>query len=418
MAAKFLKSSIGKILPLSSLLLILLPAAGRASTSAPPAPPAPPARLAKNPPKPPTPAPDADSEDQSKSKHGWLGVFLSEDEDGVTITGVKTDGPAEKAGLKEGDRFVEIDGNKVGDSEDIRRAIHGLEPGDTVQIVVMREGKKKTVTATLGEAPKSTWSMEGFPGAHYLQGLGNLYVPGMGISRTYLGVRVQSMTEELREYFKAPRGRGVLVSRVEEDTPAAKAGLRAGDVIIAVNGKGIAERGDIAEALADKEPGDTVPVKIVRDGSEKTLTVEIAERSTPKAHHGALVLPGGDKTWIEGDDEDNDIEIQDLEDVPDHSQIHREVERAMEQARAAMKDSILERKELEKELKEARKAAAEVSSAQIKAQIDQELAAARALAGPQSDAIRRQVEAAMEQAREALRQAAEAARRVQPGNEI
>src|SRR5262249_13319836 len=148
-------------------------------------------------------------------------------------------------------------------------------------------------TVTLGEAPKQYWSKEGFPGAVYLQGLENLHPPGMGYSRIYLGVRVQSMTEELREYFRAPRGRGVLVSGVEEDTPAGKAGLRAGDVIIAVDGKGIAERGDIGEALADKEPGDTVAVKIVRDGAEKTLNLDVAERPGPKARHGSLNVPDG-----------------------------------------------------------------------------------------------------------------------------
>ena len=408
-------SSLGKVFSLSSLLLILLPAAGTAGTPppAPPAPPAPPVHMARGTHTP--AAPEADSEDQAKPKRAWLGVFLSEDDDSVSISGVKTGGPAEKAGLKEGDTIVEIDNTKVSNSKDVRSAIRSLEPGDTVQIIVMRDGKKKSYTATLGEAPQQFWSGEGFPGLGH--GFGPITIPGMGLSRTYLGVRVQSMTEELREYFKAPRGRGVLVSRVEEDTPAGKAGLRAGDVIIAVDGKGIADRGDIGEALADKEPGDTVAVKIVRDGAEKTLNVEVAERPAPKARHGAFVAPGSEKSYWLGDDEDGGIEIQDLEDAPDSSQIRRQVEQAREEARAAMRDSAQQRQDVERELQQARKAL-EISKLDLKRQIKEELEAAQAYAAPNQDEIRLKVKSEMDRVREALREAMEAARQAQESNEI
>ncbi|MCI0409237.1 MAG: PDZ domain-containing protein, partial [Acidobacteria bacterium] len=414
MVPKLLKiSTLARMLSLSSLLLLLLPAGGSASTPAPapPAPPAPPARMARTAPPAPTPAPDADSDDQDHPKRGWLGVFLSEDEDEVIITGVKDGSPAEKAGLKEGDKIVEIDSKKVDDSGDIRNVIRQLEPGDTVQVVVMRDGKKKTVTATLGEAPKHFWGGEGFslaPG----EGFGSIGFPGMGMSRTYLGVRVQGMTEELRAYFKAPRGRGVLVSRVDEDTPAGKAGLRAGDVIIAVDGKGIANRGDIGAALADKEPGDTVAVKIVRDGSEKTLDVEVAERPTPKARHGSLLLPDEDKEFLFDEEDMDDLEElheHEMDAVPDNSRIQLEIERAIRQAQKAMRNSE-QNQEIQREICRAMQAAQEMAQADVQRQVQQELARVQDSTLLQKEAIRQQVEAAMDQARQALREAAEAAR--------
>jgi hypothetical protein len=369
--------------------------------------------MAKNPPPPPTPPadPDSDSDDQDRPKRGWLGVFLSEDDDEVVITGVKDGSPAAKAGLKEGDKIVEIDSKKVDDSTDIRNVIRQLEPGDTVQVVVMRDGKRKSVNATLGEAPQHFWGSAGFPGWAPGEGFGAF--PGMGMSKTYLGVRVQGMTEELRTYFKAPRGRGVLVSRVDEDTPAGKAGLRAGDVIISVDGKGIANRGDIGAALADKEPGDTVVVKIVRDGSEKTLDVEVEERPTPKARHGMFNLPNVDQDLLLDEEDLNDLEDlqdHDMDAVPDNSRIQMEIERAMRQAQRAVRDSVEHNQELQREIQRSVQAAQEMAQVDVQRQVRQAMAHVQDSALLQKEAIRRQVEAAMDQARQAMREAAEAAR--------
>lgn len=415
--------NLATMLSLSSLLLLLLPAGGSASTP-PPAPPAPPARMAKNPPPPPAPPadPDSDSDDQDHPKRGWLGVFLSDEEDEVVITGVKDGSPAAKAGLKEGDKIVEIDNKKVDDSTDIRNAIRQLEPGDTVQVVVMRDGKRKGVNAKLGEAPQHYWGGEGFSLAP-IEGLAPMGFPGMGMSKTYLGVRVQGMTEELRVYFKAPRGRGVLVSRVDEDTPAGKAGLRAGDVIIAVDGKGISNRGDIGAALADKEPGDTVAVKIVRDGNEKTLDVEVEERPTPKARHGMFYVPDEDKAfWLDEDEADEedleDVHEHEMDEVPDNSRFQLDMERAMRQAQRAMRNSLAPNREMQREIQRAMKAAQEMAQVDVQRQIQQELARAQDTVLLQKEEVRRQVEAALDQARQAMREAAEAARQAEESSGI
>jgi len=405
MVDKFLRvTGSVKFLSISSLLLLLLPAGGSAGTPRPPAPPAPPTPVAARAPERPTPpdAPEAD-EEEARPKRAWLGVVLSEDEDGVGITGVKDGSPADKAGLKEGDKIVEIDSKKVHDADDIRHTIRALEPGDTIQVVVMREGKKKTVTTTLAEGPRPMWSGEEFRHFGPSGDFPGMHMGGM-FSRTYLGVHVQGMTEELRAYFRAPRGRGVLVSRVEEDTPAGKAGLRAGDVIISVDGKGIVDRGDIGQALADKEPGDTVAVRIVRDGSEKTLDVEIAERPAPKARHGAMMR--SEEPFMEdndGDDHDHDFEMIE-EGLPEDSRI--EIERALRQAHEAMSRQGIQR-QIEVAVEQAREAVAQHRQ-EIQKEIERAMKQSE-LARIDQEEVGRQVKRAMEMAREQMQRALEAA---------
>jgi membrane-associated protease RseP (regulator of RpoE activity) len=91
-------------------------------------------------------------------------------------------------------------------------------------------------------------------------------------SRGRLGAQVISMSPELRAYFGAPKNQGLLVDRVAPDSPALKAGLKSGDVIIAVKGKPIDKTSDIFEALRPLKKGDKVKLKIIRD--KKTLTLE------------------------------------------------------------------------------------------------------------------------------------------------
>src|SRR5262249_3455797 len=79
--------------------------------------------------------------------------------------------------------------------------------------------------------------------------------PMSGAGNGRLGVRITSMTAELRKFFGAAEDRGVLVSQVDKDSPAASAGLRAGDVIIEIDGKKVDDTDDVVEAMADKDTG-------------------------------------------------------------------------------------------------------------------------------------------------------------------
>jgi len=375
----FRKQRLFRTLALLALLILLLPSMPRAGAPK-PAPPAPPD----------PPAPPAAPIEELLPPQGWLGIVLSDEgaEEGATVTGVKPDSPAEKAGLKEGDRILDLDGRKVRRARDVRSAMRDLEPGDTVQIRIQRKSQEKTLTATVGKPPERA-----------LLGLGPRWHSGaepefmeqfdmLRAGRNYLGVRVLSMTEDLRAYFKAPRGRGLLVSRVEEDTPAGKAGLRAGDVIIAVDGKGISDRSDIAQALSDHEAGDRVPVKIIRDGAEKNLDVEIAERHAPR-RHGAFFFPGDHDFDLDMDlDPDDEGDLEHLEVIPEETgeMIRESVRMAGEEVRRAMREIPQYRAQVAAALGEVR-----ISDEQMKE-------------------IHRQIEKAMQQARETIREVTEAIR--------
>ena len=109
-----------------------------------------------------------------------------------------------------------------------------------------------------------------------------------------LGVQITDITEELRAFFAAPSDAGVLVGRVEKDSPAAKAGIRVGDVIIKVDGDRVLEAFDVIRAMGEHEKGDQVPVVLVRDGKQLTLMAKLDEATD---RGGTGMLPHGPNMW-------------------------------------------------------------------------------------------------------------------------
>jgi membrane-associated protease RseP (regulator of RpoE activity) len=99
-----------------------------------------------------------------------------------------------------------------------------------------------------------------------------------GFGGGYIGVQPIDMTEELREHFGAPKDAGVMIGKVYADEPAAKAGLKVGDIVTSVDGAKVASTRDLVRAIRQKKEGDTVSVAVWRDRGAKTLTVSVAER--------------------------------------------------------------------------------------------------------------------------------------------
>jgi membrane-associated protease RseP (regulator of RpoE activity) len=96
--------------------------------------------------------------------------------------------------------------------------------------------------------------------------------------RAFLGVNLTDLTPELREYFGATKDSGVLVASVEDNSPAAKAGLRVGDVIVAVEGKDVESSWDLRSAIRDKKEGDTARIEVLRGRNRQTLVATLVER--------------------------------------------------------------------------------------------------------------------------------------------
>jgi C-terminal processing protease CtpA/Prc len=155
-------------------------------------------------------------------------------------------------------------------------------------MAILRDGQQQTLEATLENRSTFSWdpgfgnrdrfnfNFEDLPRRFDFR----LPAPGSRIpgSRGRLGVTVQSMTPELEEYFGAKNG-GVLVSSVTQDSPAAKAGLKAGDVITAIDGDRVEDSGDLVRELNDAT-SDDVTISLLRDRKEMTLKASITRRST------------------------------------------------------------------------------------------------------------------------------------------
>ncbi len=223
------------------------------------------------------------------SRTPWIGIYTQEidkdlseafnlDEDqGIVVVSVIDDSPAEEAGLKRKDVIIEFDGKKIDGSEPLADFVRDTKIGDKVDIVVLRKGEKKTLTVEIGERPESNWRDYSRQFA-----LGDVLKNNLALAithRGYMGVAIQDLNEQLGDYFGVKDGDGVLITAVEEDSPAEKAGLKAGDVIVGADDEEITDSEDIFDVMSDKEDGDTVSITYLRRGDKHAVPVEVTEES-------------------------------------------------------------------------------------------------------------------------------------------
>ena len=97
-------------------------------------------------------------------------------------------------------------------------------------------------------------------------------------SHSFLGIYPLSVTPELQQRFDLDLDSGILIADAEADTPAGRAGLQQGDIIVGIDGQVMGQESDLYRFLRGKKPGDTVAVRYVRDGSEATTEVALGER--------------------------------------------------------------------------------------------------------------------------------------------
>ena len=228
----------------------------------------------------------------------WLGVETQEvtsekakdlkvsADHGVFVGKVLPDSPASKAGLKDNDVVTEINGQRVEGTAQFRRMIREIPAGRAVQLSVWRDGKQQTITATLGKAEeRHNTLMKASPQAFAFRvpQMPNIPdVPGFEWNggmlpggKARLGIDAEDLGGQLGTYFGAPDGEGILVRSVNSDSPAEKAGVKAGDVITSFNGDRIRSAAELREKLAGVEAGKTVRLGVLRNKSNVTLTVEL-----------------------------------------------------------------------------------------------------------------------------------------------
>ena len=206
-------------------------------------------------------------------------------ERGAVVEKVIPESPAAEAGLKERDVIVEFDGEMIHSAAQLTRLVRETPVGRGVNLAVLRDGQRKSFTVKPREQKEPHALMRRFPdGPMNIEPWVNLdrmprVITSIIGQSGRLGIQGQTLTEQLAEYLKVPQKSGVLVAGVSEGSPAQKAGLKAGDVIVAANGKPIAETQQLQDVLRDRNQ-TSVRLDCIRNGQKLsfTVTLEPAEK--------------------------------------------------------------------------------------------------------------------------------------------
>jgi serine protease Do len=229
---------------------------------------------------------------------GWLGLSMTDvtsdkvsalklkEERGVEIVTVMPDSPAAKAGLKEHDVVLEFNGARVDSVEQLQRLVREIPSGRTVNLTISRDGNVQNVQAKLGERSEYHYQMPN--GRDFVFRMPDVRIPEIRIPNlpstgysvfsldtTRLGIDVEPLSKQLGEFFGVPEGEGLLVRSVVKDSPAEKAGIKAGDVIVKMDGKKVTDARDIRSLLRDSREKKSFPVVVVRNKKETALTVTV-----------------------------------------------------------------------------------------------------------------------------------------------
>ena len=209
---------------------------------------------------------------------------------GVYVESVVEGSAASKAGLQPGDIVVDFDGERVRSASHFTRLVQESVPNRQVAAVVVRGTSKQTLTVV--PQVGGNFNVLSNNARQRLQDLPrdlNLRLDealrGRGLSGRSLGVTVSPLSDQLASYFGVKQG--VLVSAVTTESPAAAAGIRAGDVITAVNGRPVSTSADITRALRENS-GDSVEVAVTRDRKSLSLKATLPARTTRPSGRGGL----------------------------------------------------------------------------------------------------------------------------------
>jgi serine protease Do len=209
---------------------------------------------------------------RGKITRGWLGVSIQpltpelaksfglKEPKGVLIADVVKDSPADKAGLASGDVLLEFDGKKVDAPQDLQKIVAVTAPGKGVPVRVWRDKGEKTLDIKIGETPEETAQLE-----------------PSGKGKSLLGLETRPITPEIARQLNLRTTEGVVVARVEEDGPAAEAGLQRGDVIREVNRQRIRSVPDYERVTQSLKPGDRVTVLLQRGPQSLYVAFTVAK---------------------------------------------------------------------------------------------------------------------------------------------
>ena len=209
---------------------------------------------------------------QGKVVRGWLGVGIQElteelaaqfgvkPEDGALVGNVMKDSPAERGGMKPGDIIQEFNGTKISGVHQLQREVAQSPVGAPARLKVLREKQPVMLTIVLGEQPTDI-AAASEPGS----------TPAEAAER--FGLTVQELTPELRNQLRLNTVDGVMVSSVDEAGPAARAGIRPGDVITEANREPVKSTRDFSRILGQMRRGQNLLLLVRRDGNSRFVVL-------------------------------------------------------------------------------------------------------------------------------------------------
>lgn len=215
-----------------------------------------------------------------------LGALKLKEEQGVEVTMVDQDAPAGKAGIKEHDVILTMNGTAIESKTQLQRMIHETPAGRVVTLGLSRDGQPVTIKVQLADRHQEFPRIAKGKGMDMdmdiqippMPNMSDFDIPEVNVvvvrSSRRSGLMVENLTPQLGEFFGAKNGNGVLVRSVEKGSRADKAGLRAGDVITRVADQPVHDTSDFTHALRAHAAG-SVNVSVIRDKKEQTLTLSL-----------------------------------------------------------------------------------------------------------------------------------------------
>jgi serine protease Do len=270
-----------------------------------------------------------------------LGALKLKEEQGVEVTMVDQDAPAGKAGIKEHDVILTMNGTAIESKSQLQRMIHETPAGRVVSLGLSRDGQPMTIKVQLADRRNEFSHMKMKDGewdknfkveVPPIPNLPDFDVPNIGVvvvhSSMRSGLMVENLTPQLGEFFGAKNGNGVLVRSVEKGSRADKAGLRAGDVITRVGDQPVRDTSDFTHALHSHTTG-SVGVGVIRDKKEQTLTITLPERK----ESGGMIEESLEAPEL---DEETQIELSEVQN--EIANLRPQMELAREEARKASRE--------------------------------------------------------------------------------
>ena len=215
--------------------------------------------------------------ENGKVERGWLGIsmqpltkdlarsFGHTDAQGVLVAEVVKGAPAEAAGLHAGDIVTKVNGKNVSNQNELMNTIAGMAPGETAKLEIIRDGAKQNIDVTLGQRTAEVLAR------------GNQQTgPGMAkpAPATALGITVRPLTPEIAKQLGAEDREGVVVSEVDEDSPAAKLGLTGGDVICKVGETAVTTVDEFTKAMKNQDEHEGIRLQVYSGGSMRFLLLK------------------------------------------------------------------------------------------------------------------------------------------------